>query len=201
MGEFAQLGGFSGDIVMVGCGSIGQATLPLILRHLGVTPDRITIVTADGRGREEAAEYGIAFREVPLTQDNHRQVLEPLHLHRRAAEAQEAPRRRAAGRPGPLRPRQQGRDQPGERGDERKQQPDPQGVPPSAGQRQPPADAQPRRRQHRQTRCHLHQARTAAMVTANCGTLGSMMATRAPGSNPWPCSQAPRAAEWRSSSP
>ena len=65
-------------LVMLGCGSIGQATLPLILRHLGVTPDRITIVTADGRGREEAAEYGIAFREVPLTQDNHRQVLEPL---------------------------------------------------------------------------------------------------------------------------
>ena len=67
-----------GRPVMLGCGSIGQATLPLILRHLGVTPDRITIVTADGRGREEAAEYGIAFREVPLTQDNHRQVLEPL---------------------------------------------------------------------------------------------------------------------------
>ena len=65
-------------LVMLGCGSIGQATLPLILRHLDVTPERIAIVTADGRGREEAAEYGIAFREVPLTQDNHRQVLEPL---------------------------------------------------------------------------------------------------------------------------
>ncbi len=44
-----------GQLVMLGCGSIGQAVLPLILRHLGVTPDRITIVTADGRGREEAA--------------------------------------------------------------------------------------------------------------------------------------------------
>ena len=65
-------------LVMLGCGSIGQATLPLILRHLDVTPERIAIVTADGRGREEAAEYGIAFHETPLTQDNHRQVLEPL---------------------------------------------------------------------------------------------------------------------------
>ena len=67
-----------GQLVMLGCGSIGQAVLPLILRHLGVTPDRITIVTADGRGRDEAAEYGIAFHEVPLTRENYRRVLEPL---------------------------------------------------------------------------------------------------------------------------
>lgn len=67
-----------GRLVMLGCGSIGQAVLPLILRHLGVTPDRITIVTADRRGSEEAAEYGIAFHETALTQENYRQVLEPL---------------------------------------------------------------------------------------------------------------------------
>ena len=67
-----------GQLVMVGCGSIGQAVLPLILRHLGVTPDRITIVTADGRGREEATAYGIAFIEQALTEENHRRVLEPL---------------------------------------------------------------------------------------------------------------------------
>src|SRR4051812_19498803 len=67
-----------GRLVMLGCGSIGQAVLPLILRHLGVTPDRITIVTADRRGSEEAAEYGIAFHETALTQENYRQVLEPF---------------------------------------------------------------------------------------------------------------------------
>ena len=61
-----------GQLVMLGCGSIGQAVLPLILRHLGVTPDRITIVTADARGREEAAQYGIAFHETALTQENYR---------------------------------------------------------------------------------------------------------------------------------
>ena len=65
-------------LVMLGCGSIGQAVLPLILRHIGVTPDRITIVTADSRGREEAAHFGIAFHEQPLTRDNYRRVLEPL---------------------------------------------------------------------------------------------------------------------------
>lgn len=67
-----------GQLVMLGCGSIGQAVLPLILRHLGVTPDRITIVTADARGRDEAAHYGIGFHETALTQDNYRRVLEPL---------------------------------------------------------------------------------------------------------------------------
>lgn len=72
---FAQL---KGRLVLVGCGSIGQAVLPLILRHLDVTPDRITIVTADARGRAEAEEYGIEFREVALTRDNYRAVLEPL---------------------------------------------------------------------------------------------------------------------------
>mgnify|MGYP002140329432 CR=1 FL=1 len=78
MAEYVVHSRLPGRLVMLGCGSIGQATLPLILRHLDVTPERIAIVTADGRGREEAAEYGIAFHEVPLTQDNYREVLEPL---------------------------------------------------------------------------------------------------------------------------
>lgn len=69
---------FPGRVVFVGFGSIGQGVLPLILRHIGITPDRITIVTADDAGREEAAEYGVKVVKQPLTQDNHRQVLESL---------------------------------------------------------------------------------------------------------------------------
>jgi homospermidine synthase len=67
-----------GRLVMLGCGSIGQAVLPLILRHVGVTTHRITIVTADARGREEAGHFGIRFIEEPLTRENYRRVLEPL---------------------------------------------------------------------------------------------------------------------------
>ena len=48
MAEYVVHSQLPGQLVMLGCGSIGQAVLPLILRHLGVTPDRITIVTADG---------------------------------------------------------------------------------------------------------------------------------------------------------
>jgi hypothetical protein len=40
---------------------------------------------------------------------------------------------------------------------------------------------------------------TAAIATANCGTFGSMIATRAPGSNPRDCSQAPSDLESSSS--
>jgi homospermidine synthase len=69
---------FPGRLVFVGFGSIGQGVLPLILRHIGIRPERITIVTADDAGRQEAAEYGIKFIRNPLTRENYRQVLEPL---------------------------------------------------------------------------------------------------------------------------
>ncbi|MDF2764111.1 MAG: hss, partial [Rhodospirillales bacterium] len=42
---------FAGRLVIVGFGSIGQGVLPLLLRHVELDPRRITIVTADERGR------------------------------------------------------------------------------------------------------------------------------------------------------
>jgi homospermidine synthase len=69
---------FPGRLVFVGFGSIGQGVLPLILRHIGIRPERITIVTADDAGAQEAAEYGIRVIRNPLTRENYRQVLEPL---------------------------------------------------------------------------------------------------------------------------
>ena len=69
---------FAGKIVFVGFGSIGQGVLPLILRHIGTSPDRITIVTAESRGRAEADQFGVNFVETALKKENFRQVLEPL---------------------------------------------------------------------------------------------------------------------------
>jgi homospermidine synthase len=69
---------FPGRLVFVGFGSIGQGVLPLVLRHIGIRPERITIVTADDAGRQEAADYGVTFIKQPLTRDNFRQMLEPL---------------------------------------------------------------------------------------------------------------------------
>ncbi len=67
-----------GRLVILGFGSIGQGVLPLILRHLEIASDRITIVTADEHGREQAQAAGVRFLSQPVTRDNYRQLLEPL---------------------------------------------------------------------------------------------------------------------------
>src|SRR6202012_859295 len=69
---------FAGRIVMVGFGSIGQGVLPLILRHIGTSADRITIVTAEDAGRAEANHFGVKFVKTALTRENYRRTLEPL---------------------------------------------------------------------------------------------------------------------------
>ncbi len=69
---------FAGRIVMIGFGSIGQGVLPLILRHIGTSSERITIVTAEDKGATEAQEFGVKFVKTVLTPGNYRQVLEPL---------------------------------------------------------------------------------------------------------------------------
>jgi homospermidine synthase len=69
---------FAGKIVMVGFGSIGQGVLPLILRHIGTSADRITIVTAEDAGRAEANHFGVKFVKIALSRDNYRRTLEPL---------------------------------------------------------------------------------------------------------------------------
>jgi homospermidine synthase len=69
---------FPGRILFIGFGSIGQGVLPLVLRHIGVAPERITIVTAEDKGNEEAAKFGVKFVKERLTRENYRRVLNPL---------------------------------------------------------------------------------------------------------------------------
>jgi homospermidine synthase len=69
---------FPGRILIIGFGSIGQGTLPLLLRHIGIAPERITIVTAEDKGSELAAQHGIKFIKERLTRESYRRVLNPL---------------------------------------------------------------------------------------------------------------------------
>ena len=62
-------------LVIIGFGSIGQGVLPLILRHIAVAPQNITIITAEPRGKDVADQYGVKFVETPLTRENYRAVL------------------------------------------------------------------------------------------------------------------------------
>ncbi len=69
---------FPGRILMVGFGSIGQGVLPLILRHVGIKPERITVLSAEDTGADEAAHYGVRFIREALTRENFRRILDPL---------------------------------------------------------------------------------------------------------------------------
>src|ERR1700753_165843 len=68
---------FKGRLVMVGFGSIGQGVVPLLLRHIHIKPEQITIITDERRGGEkEAGRYGVEFVEKRLTESNVRSTLD-----------------------------------------------------------------------------------------------------------------------------
>ena len=64
-----------GRLLMLGFGSIGQAVLPLLLRHLELQPGQVAILSAHEDGRELAAAQGVAFACCPLTEANHESLL------------------------------------------------------------------------------------------------------------------------------
>ena len=67
---------FRGRIVMVGFGSTGQGTLPLLLRHV-VGRDRVLVVAPDRADIEAARAEGVSTREVALAPDNYGALLVP----------------------------------------------------------------------------------------------------------------------------
>ena len=67
-----------GRVVMIGLGSIGRGTLPLLLRHVGFDRDRMVIIEPNPAAKPIADLYGIRFLNVALTRDNYRDVLAPL---------------------------------------------------------------------------------------------------------------------------
>jgi len=66
---------FQNHIYIIGFGSIGQGTLPLLLRHIDIKPKQITIITADTRGESIARENNVEFIVNPLTRENYQDVL------------------------------------------------------------------------------------------------------------------------------
>jgi homospermidine synthase len=69
----------SGPIVMVGFGSIGKGTLPMIERHFDYDKSRITVLDPKDEGRKALCEkHGVRFIQKGLTRDNYREVLTPL---------------------------------------------------------------------------------------------------------------------------
>ena len=69
---------WNGPIVMIGFGSIGRGTLPLILRHIKCDPDKITIIDPDASWSHLAEKEGIAFVKQAVTRKNYKSLLKPL---------------------------------------------------------------------------------------------------------------------------
>jgi homospermidine synthase len=69
---------FSGRLVMLGFGSIGQGILPLLQPELGIGAERVKIVKTREDASGIAAEYGADVIATALAEDNLEAVLEPL---------------------------------------------------------------------------------------------------------------------------
>ncbi len=78
MAEWPVYGKIDGPIVMIGFGSIGKGTLPLIERHFEFDHTRMVVIAPDDADRALLDQKGIRFVHVGLTPENHREVLTPL---------------------------------------------------------------------------------------------------------------------------
>ena len=78
MSDYPNYGSLDGPVIMIGFGSIGRGTLPLILRHFDVKPEQITVVAPDDANAAILAKYGVQKLTSLLTADNYRAVLTPL---------------------------------------------------------------------------------------------------------------------------
>ena len=61
---------FKGPIVMIGFGSIGRGTLPLLLRHFDLDRQKFVVIDPDDSNRHLAEKEGLAFVKVAITRDN-----------------------------------------------------------------------------------------------------------------------------------
>ena len=78
MTDWPVYGTISGPIVMIGFGSIGKGTLPLIERHFRFDRKRFTVIDPVDTDRKLLDERGLAFEKLAITKENYRDVLTPL---------------------------------------------------------------------------------------------------------------------------
>jgi homospermidine synthase len=78
MADWPVYGKIDGPVVMIGFGSIGKGTLPLIERHFTVDKSRIVVVDPDDRDRALLDAAGIRFVHEAVTRENYRTLLPPL---------------------------------------------------------------------------------------------------------------------------
>lgn len=68
----------TGPVVMIGFGSIGKGTLPLIERHFDYDKQRMTVIDPNDADKHLLDERGIRFVNEAVTRKNYRELLTPL---------------------------------------------------------------------------------------------------------------------------
>jgi homospermidine synthase len=71
-------GEITGPIVMIGFGSIGRGTLPLIERHFKFDKSRMVVIEPRNDEAELLAKHGIRHIQAHVTKDNYKSLLKPL---------------------------------------------------------------------------------------------------------------------------
>jgi homospermidine synthase len=71
-------GEITGPIVMIGFGSIGRGTLPLIERHFKFDKSRMVVIDPRDDDRKLLDERGITFVQEAVTKKNYKKLLTPL---------------------------------------------------------------------------------------------------------------------------
>jgi len=71
-------GEITGPIVMIGFGSIGRGTLPLIERHFKFDKSRMVVIDPRDDDRKLLDERGITFVQAAVTRKNYKKLLTPL---------------------------------------------------------------------------------------------------------------------------
>ena len=84
MSQWPVHGTITGPIVMIGFGSIGRGTLPLIERHFKFDKSRFTVIDPEDKDRHLLDARGIAFIKKALTPGQFRRAAKAAS-HARAA--------------------------------------------------------------------------------------------------------------------
>jgi homospermidine synthase len=71
-------GEITGPIVIIGFGSIGRGTLPLIERHFKYDKSRMTVIDPRDTDRKLLDERNISFVQEAVTKENYKELLTPL---------------------------------------------------------------------------------------------------------------------------
>ncbi len=78
MSTWPMHGAITGPIVMIGFGSIGRGTLPLIERHFTFDRSRFVVIDPVDTDRRLLDERGIRYIQQAVTRENYRDLLGPL---------------------------------------------------------------------------------------------------------------------------